>query len=134
MRVRGFGEGGGVMSVVRRWLVPMVVAAAVGGAIPGATTVLAADPAEATYLHYRKVIHAAERCRLDFPFGSAEQLSMARYIDAKVDNAISAGRRLSLIEQAKRDVDKLVDAHGCSRDVADLLAVYDAELAPLLTQ
>ncbi len=120
------------MSAMRRWLVPMVIAAVAGGAIAGATAVPAADPAEATYVHYRKVIHAAERCRLDFPFGTSEQTRMAVYIDAKVDNAISAGRRLSLIEQAKRDVDKLVDAKGCGSDVADLLAVYDAELAPLL--
>jgi hypothetical protein len=122
------------MSAMRRWLVPMVVAATVGWAMAGRTAVLAEDPAEATYLRYHKVIHAAERCRLDFPFGSAEQSRMAGYIDAKVNNAISAGRRLSLIEKAKHDVDKLVDAHGCSRDVADLLAVYDKELAPLLKQ
>jgi hypothetical protein len=122
------------MAAVRRWLVPMAVAAAVGGAICSPVTVLAEDPAETTYLHYHKVIHAAERCRLDFPFGSPEQSRMAGYIDAKVNNEISAGRRLSLIERAKHDVDKLVDAHGCSRDVADLLAVYDNELAPLLAQ
>jgi hypothetical protein len=129
----GVRREGDVMSAVRRWLVSIVIVAG-GGAVPGATVVLAQDSAESTYVRYHQVIHAAERCRLDFPFGSSEQSSMARYIDAKVNNAISAGRRLSLIEQAKRDVDKVVDAHGCSSDVADLLAVYDKELAPLLKQ
>jgi hypothetical protein len=121
------------MAAVRRWLVSAVVATVMAGAMPGMATVRAEDPVEATYLRYYKVVHAAERCRLDFPFGSAEQSRMARYIDAKVNNAISAGRRLSLIEQAKREVDKLVDTHGCGSSVADLLAVYEAELAPLLT-
>jgi hypothetical protein len=122
------------MSAVRRWLVSMAIAAAGAAVVPGAATVLAQDPVESTYVHYHRVIHAAERCRLDFPFGSPEQSSMARYIDAKVNNEISAGRRLTLIEKAKHEVDKLVDAHGCSSDVADLLAVYDKELAPLLKQ
>lgn len=117
------------MTIYRRWLLAMLVAAA----IPGVTaTARAEDPAEETYVHYRKAIHAAERCRLDFPFGSAEQSRMTGYIDAKVDHAISAGRRLTLIETAKSDVNKLVDEHGCGHDVADLLAVYDKELAPLL--
>jgi hypothetical protein len=102
--------------------------------VSGPAAVLAQDQVETTYLHYHRVIHAAERCRLDFPFGSAEQSRMAGYIDAKVNNEISAGRRLSLIEKAKHDVDKLVNAQGCSSDVSDLLAVYDKELAPLLTQ
>lgn len=121
------------MTAVRRWLLAMLIAAGTAAAIPGVTAAARAeDPAEARYVHYRKVIHAAERCRLDFPFGTPEQSRMAGYIDAKVDHAISAGRRLTLIEKAKSDVNKLVDKHGCGHDVADLLAVYDKELAPLL--
>jgi hypothetical protein len=130
---RGFGKRGEVMSAMRHVLVPVVaVAAAAAWAIFCPPVVMAQDQVETTYLHYHRVIHAAERCRLDFPFGSTEQSRMAGYIDAKVNNEISAGRRLSLIEKAKHDVDKLVDAHGCSSDIADLLAVYDKELAPLL--
>jgi hypothetical protein len=110
----------------------MAVAAAAWA--PGPVAALADDTAEATYLHYHKAIHAAERCRRDSRFGLPELSRMASYIEVKVNNAISAGRRLSLVEKAKRDVDKLVNGNGCSNDVADLLAVYDEELAPLLAQ
>jgi hypothetical protein len=112
----------------------MAVAAAAAAWAPGPIAALAGDPAEATYLRYHKAIHAAERCRLDSRFGLPELSRMASYIEAKVNNAISAGRRLTLVEKAKRDVDKLVKGSGCSDEVADLLAVYDEELAPLLAQ
>lgn len=112
----------------------MMIGAAAAAWAPGPIAALADDTVEATYLHYHKVIHAAERCRLDSRFGLPELSRMAGYIEAKVNNAISAGRRLTLVEKAKHDVDKLVNGSGCSNDVADLLAVYDKELAPLLAQ
>lgn len=120
------------MPAVRPWFLSVMVGAAAAAWVPEPTAALADDTAEATYLHYHKVIHAAERCRLDSRFGLPELSRMASYIETKVNNAISAGRRLTLVEKAKRDVDKLVDGDGCSNDVADLLAVYDEELAPLL--
>jgi hypothetical protein len=118
--------------MIRRWLAAVAVAGAAASALAGAPTAVAQDAAESTYLDYHKAIHAAERCRRDHPFGSPEQSRMADYIDGRIDFAIATGRRLQLIEAAKRDVDTLVDGQGCSGDIAGFLAVFDAELAPLL--
>jgi hypothetical protein len=122
------------MAAVRPCLLSVAVAWAALAWAPGPIAARADDSDEATYLRYHKAIHAAERCRLDSRFGLPELSRMASYIEAKVNNAISAGRRLSLVEKAKHDVDKLVNGNGCSNDIADLLIVYDLELAPLLAQ
>jgi hypothetical protein len=106
----------------------------VGAAILLAATLLAAaESAEAAYLNYQKAIHAAERCRREQPFGTPEQARMAAYIDAGLGAGPTSGRRLQLIEDAKRQVDTLVDGDGCAGgEIAPLLSIFDAELAPLL--
>jgi hypothetical protein len=107
-----------VLSVVSPWLASMAVAGTLAGVAPGVMISFAQDTVEATYVRYHKAIRAAERCRRDLPFGSSEQSRMADYFDGKTDVVIATRRRLQLIEQAKRDVDKLVDNQGCTGDVA----------------
>jgi hypothetical protein len=99
----------------------------------GALTALhAADVPEETYLRYHRAIVVAEQCAHQ-KFGTPEQSRFATYIDGKLGTDLSAGRKLSLIEQAKTEVNGLVEKKGCGDpDVADMLALYDAELAPLL--
>ncbi len=120
------------MSTVRRRIMQTLLVAA--AAILAAMAAIAQDSAEATYLQYQRAIHAAELCRRDRPFGTPEQTRMAVYIDGKIDNAIGAGRRLQLIEQAKAEVDKLADNDGCGGKIAEILDIYYKELAPLLAQ
>lgn len=115
----------------RRFMQTLFVAAAV---VLATVAAIAQDSAEATYLQYQRAIHAAELCRRDRPFGTPEQTRMAVYIDGKIGNAIGAGRRLQLIEQAKAEVDKLADNDGCGGKIAEILDIYYKELAPLLAQ
>jgi hypothetical protein len=64
---------------------------------------------------------------------SAAWGKMGPYIDSKVNHEIGGGERLTLIETAKTDARKMAAHHGCeSDDSKGLLALYDAELAPLL--
>jgi hypothetical protein len=119
---------------MRSWLMTsrgLLSAAALVGA--GAFTALhAAEVPEDTYLRYHRAIVAAEQCAHQ-KFGTPEQSRFATYIDGKLGTDLSAGRKLTLIEQAKTEVGDLVEKKGCGDpDVADLLALYDAELAPLL--
>jgi hypothetical protein len=112
------------------WLLRGLVAAAFVGA--GAFTVHAADAPEDTYLRYHRAIVAAEQCAHQ-KFGTPEHERLNTYIDGKLTTALSAGRKLTLIEQAKTEVGDLVEKKGCGDpDVADLLALYDEELAPVL--
>lgn len=123
------------MARVGHWLASILVAAAVVGSLAGAPPAAAQAAADETYLQYQRAIRAGERCRRDQPFGTPEHRPMSDYIDGKIGFALSAGRRLQLIEEAKREVDRIVDRQGCAaEDLAESLALYDSELAPLLPQ
>jgi hypothetical protein len=112
------------------WLLRGWLAAALVGT--GAFTVHAADAPEDTYLRYHRAIVAAEQCAHQ-KFGTPEHERFDSYIEGKLATGLSAGRKLTLIEQAKSEVGDLVEKKGCGDpDVADLLALYDEELAPLL--
>lgn len=91
-----------------------------------------------TYVRYHEAIRVAEICRKDnrnlgiTKYDPASWSKMASYIDKKINNALGAGERLTLIEQAKSDAWKLVERKGCSSEEAmALLSVYDKELANL---
>jgi hypothetical protein len=115
---------------MRSWLLRGLLAAALVGT--GAFSVRAADVPEDTYLRYHRAIIAAEQCAHQ-KFGTPEHERFDTYIVGKLGTDLSAGRKLTLIEQAKTEVVDLVEKKGCGDpDVADLLALYDAELAPLL--
>lgn len=122
------------MSGVRCWIARMLAVAAVAGALPTVVGGAAAqDGAESTYLRYHEAVRAAERCR-DRSFGTPEHARMAAYIDDRTGGGLTAGRQLELIEDAKRKVDQAVDAQGCAAGVAESLALFDTELAPLVAE
>lgn len=105
-----------------------------------------ADTLEDTFLRYHAAIHAAAVCEgrhieqnsMDDPDASkiaANQERMGAVINAKVMGEIAAGRRLSLIEQAKADVDAAVKAKGCDGDEAKAwLDLFHAELEPVIVE
>lgn len=83
------------------------------------------------YARYHMAIRAAELCR-GVIAGDALWRRWSGYIDRKTNFELGAGERLSVIEGAKDDTTIMVRRQGCGEaDVKDLLALYDAELAPL---
>lgn len=94
----------------------------------------AGDASEATYTEYHRAIRTHELCR-DREFDQAEHEKMSIYIDRKISDSISVGRRLSLIQQAKREARDLVDKQGCdSEEAQELLSLFSRELQPALLQ
>jgi len=92
----------------------------------------AQDDLAGTYSKYYESIRVSELCR-DTKIDDAGWRKIATYIDGKVNHEIDAGERLTLIETAKTDARKLVDAKGCSHQlVQDLLKYYDDNLATQL--
>lgn len=92
------------------------------------------DANDATYLRYHRAINAEATCK-HRDFGPSDDSRMASYIEGKVHHRIGPDRRVTLIEQARLEVDQLVEQRGCdSAAIKDLLAVFDAELAPLLAE
>ena len=101
---------------------------------------------EETFLRYHAAIHAAAVCEgrhleqnsMEDPDASKiamNQERMGAVINAKVMGEIAAGRRLSLIEAAKADVDAAVKAKGCDGDEAkDWLQLFHAELEPVIVE
>jgi len=113
------------------------VAAAVGlvalsfSLAPGAG---AQDSVEATYSNYHRAIRAYELCN-NRRFDQAEHEKFSTYIDQRIDDSISVGRRLSLIQQAKIEIRDLIDKKGCdSSEVQDALSLFSSELQPVLMQ
>lgn len=106
----------------------------------------AETPVEETFLRYHAAIHAAVVCEdrnleqdgVDDPDAAAiaeNQSRMGAVIDARVQNQIAAGRRLSLIEEAKADVDATVGEKGCdSAEAQGWLQLFHAELEPVVVE
>ena len=83
------------------------------------------------YARYHMAIRAAELCR-GVTADDRIWRKWSSYIDRKTDYELGAGERLSVLEGAKDDTTIMVRRQGCEDDdVKDLLALYDAELAPL---
>jgi hypothetical protein len=96
-----------------------------------ATAALASPETEAIYSRYHQAIEAARLCR-DLTFDQGDIDRMAGVIHARIGRDIGA-KRLSLLTQAQRDAAGLVDTQGCEgSEVTQLLALYDAELAPVV--
>jgi len=86
------------------------------------------------YGKYQMAIRAAQLCR-GAPDTDAAWREWSAYLDRQTHYELGAGERLALIEGVKRDVDYLVRRQGCDSDpVQDLLMLYDAELAALITE
>lgn len=114
--------------------------------LSGAQRATADTGVEATFVRYHAAIHAAAVCEgrhieqnsMDDPDASkiaANQERMGAVINAKVMDEIAAGRRLSLIEQAKAEVDATVKSKGCDDPAAqDWLQLFHAELEPVIVE
>jgi hypothetical protein len=102
---------------------------AMGGSAAGAAMT---NDMDLVYSKYQMAIRAAQLCR-GAPDNDAVWRKWSSYIDAKTNHELGAGERLSLIEGVKSDVTYMVRRQGCDSDgIKDLLAVYNAELAPLV--
>lgn len=87
---------------------------------------------EATYSNYHRAIVAAEKCE-KMEFDQAAHEKMAGVVDEKIHHAIGAGRRLTLIEQAKSEMRDLIDDKGCAEaSVQESLALFHGDLEPAL--
>jgi hypothetical protein len=116
---------------LRRPILPLVLAAGFILASPASGGPMTNDM-DLVYARYHMAIRAAELCRGLAP-GDAIWRKWSAYIDRKTNYELGAGERLSVIEGAKDDTTLMVRRQGCKDDdVKDLLALYDAELAPLL--
>ena len=96
-------------------------------------TTAAADEAEAEALYgrYHQAIEAAKQCR-KLSFDQPAHSAMAKVVHAKIRHKIGA-KRLSLLTGAQRAARALIDDEGCKGPgVAELLALFDADLAPAL--
>jgi len=87
---------------------------------------------EIAYKDYYSAIHSVVLCD-ERKFDQPAHAKMAQVIDQKINFDIGAGRRLTLIEQAKSDVYELIWKKGCtSEPVGRLLGVFHTELEPAL--
>ena len=112
----------------------MLIAAAVGAIALPQNRGTAADAFEGVYLHYQQAIHAEAVCK-QRDFGTDDDTRLASYIEGKVHHRVGPDKRLTLIEQARLEIDQLVEQRGCdSPEIGELLAVFQAELAPLLAE
>jgi hypothetical protein len=115
-----------------RCLIPLSVVCAgcllAGAASAGPMT----NDMDLVYARYHMAIRAAELCR-DLTPDDGIWRKWSAYIDQKTHYELGAGERLAVIEGAKDDTTLMVRRQGCKDDaVTDLLALYDAELAPLV--
>ena len=109
---------------------PVAGALVVIGLAAGAAR--ADEAAETLYKDYHGAIESAKLCE-DRSFDQPAHGKMAQVIDEKINYGIGAGRRLTLIEQVKSEVYKLVWYKGCaSEPVARLLGMFHADLEPAL--
>ena len=98
-----------------------------------AAAVTMTNDMDLVYARYQMAIRAAIMCR-GVTADDAVWRKWSGYIDARTNHELGAGERLSVIEGAKSDVTYMVRRQGgCGSDgIADLLVLYDAELAPLV--
>ncbi len=98
---------------------------------PGGSAAAADSAAETLYSRYHQAIEVAKLCR-DVVFEQDDIDAMAGVIHGKIGGDIGA-KRLSLLTAGQRAGDELVQSKGCeSAEAQELLALYDAELAPVV--
>lgn len=87
---------------------------------------------EPVWKRYWMAIAAAQQCE-DRKFTGPEYDAMTHVINGKVNNAIGAGPRTHLIDDANSDVWDRQFKYGCKdQQIGDLLAIYHNELEPAL--
>jgi hypothetical protein len=100
--------------------------------VSAATAAPMANDMDLIYGKYQMAIRAALLCG-GAPDTDAVWRKWSSYLDAKTNHELGAGERLFILEGVKGDVTYLVRRQGCgSPTIRDLLAFYDAELAPLV--
>ncbi|MDF1792277.1 MAG: hypothetical protein P1U88_10230 [Thalassobaculaceae bacterium] len=109
----------------------LFVAAVVGVALFGMALASAGahatakTPQEEVYLDYQIGLQAVAKCR-DETLSMEQNARIGARIDALTGEAVGAGRRLFLIEDAK----EIINIEGCDSAVVQQgLAAYDANLA-----
>jgi hypothetical protein len=114
----------------RRWALAALVGLA-GGASAAAQTMT--NDMDLVYGRYQMAIRAAQLCR-GVADDAAHWHQWSSYLDAKTNHELGAGERLFVLEGAKSDVTRMVRRRGCDSDgIKDLLALYDTDLAKLVT-
>jgi hypothetical protein len=111
------------------------------GAVIGIFSVIGAASAasmtndmDLIYGKYQMAIRAAQLCR-GAPDNDAVWRKWSSYLDRQTHYELGAGERLSIIEGVKGDVTYMVRRQGCdSPPIKELLALYDAELAGLISK
>lgn len=98
----------------------------------GPLAALTDGEAEEIFLQYHRAIAAAESC-YDTRFSEAQQLAMARVIDAAVENRIGA-KRLRLVVEAEIEVRGMLPSQSCRGEkIVPLLELFESDLRPALT-
>lgn len=111
------------------------LAAALAAIAIGTGSALAEDsPIEAKYRAYQEALDAVKRCR-KIVFSPTEHNAIGEEINFRIEGQIGAGRRLTIIEEAKRRMYDLTFKRGCDNaEVVELLALFDSDLAPALSR
>lgn len=87
---------------------------------------------EAKYRAYQEAIQATQRCDKR-EFTPAEQNALGEEINFAIDGTIGAGKRLTIVEEAKKSMNDLIFRRGCEDpDVQARLMLFESELAPSL--
>ena len=87
---------------------------------------------EAKYRAYQEAIQATQRCEKR-EFTPAEHNALGEEINFQVDGAIGPGKRLTIIEDAKKHINDVIFRRGCEDpEVAERLALFNSDLAPAL--
>ncbi len=111
-----------------------IAAAALAGllAAPAAAQDEAMTPEE-QYYAYRAAVVAYERCN-DVTFDQAKANVIEGRISELMGTPLSPSARLTIIEEARQDMSRLVAAQGCSADnapeVAAAVNTFETEIAP----
>lgn len=115
--------------------VRLSLALAVAAVAFAAGSALAEDtPMEAKYRAYQEALDAVKRCRKT-EFTPAQHNAIGEEINVQIEGEVGAGRRLTIIEEAKRRMYDLTFKRGCDdSEVMERLALFDSDLAPALAR
>ncbi|MGF1610177.1 MAG: hypothetical protein ACFCUQ_12330 [Kiloniellales bacterium] len=115
-----------------RTLLPGLAVVALAGMLATGGLVRAQEnEAEALYSRYHQAIEAAKQCR-NVSFDQNAHDRMAAVISKQIHHSIGA-KRLPLLTAAQRETRDIVRKHGCGDSrITELLALFDADLAPVL--
>ena len=102
--------------------------------LTGDTTLAEDTPMEAKFRLYHEAINSVERCR-NTTFTEAQHVAMGEEINILIEGRIGAGRRLTIVEEAKRRMHDVIFRGRCEDpQVVERLALFDADLAPALAR